>query len=265
MGTWRNRSNFYCTILSNATITFDSSSPWRPLLASMPVVAQYSDCGLVSALQQDGPGAVRLQPDEEITPQPLLSTDLLDEITMKTSRWIATVFLTISVGIAPAVAQQPNPERNAYFGETHIHTSWSFDAYVFGNMKTGPEDAYKFAMGQPIQHPAGYEIKITRPLDFMAVTDHSEYAGTVRLANDPNSDISKLPIAEKLKVRSKEDVMKIYLWLLASGTENKPIAELTTPASGRQRLEGSCQYCGQVLSAWEIYHLRGLRVELYSE
>ena len=86
-----------------------------------------------------------------------------------------------------AGAQQPNPERTAYFGETHIHTSWSFDAYVFGNMKTGPEDAYKFAMGQPIQHPAGYEIKITRPLDFMAVTDHSEYAGTVRLANDPNS------------------------------------------------------------------------------
>ena len=113
------------------------------------------------------------------------------------------------MAIAPASAQQqPNPERNAYFGETHIHTSWSFDAYVFGNMKAGPEDAYKFAMGQPIEHPAGYEIKITRPLDFMAVTDHAEYVGTVPLANDPNSDISKLPIAEKLKVRSKEDIMK---------------------------------------------------------
>ena len=148
------------------------------------------------------------------------------------SRWTTALLLTLAIAvlIVTGVAQQPNPERNAYFGETHIHTSWSFDAYVFGNMKTGPDDAYKFAMGQPIQHPAGYEIKITRPLDFMAVTDHSEYAGTVRLANDPNSDISKLPIAEKLKVRSKEDVMKIYLWLLASGTENKPITELTTPA-----------------------------------
>ncbi len=148
------------------------------------------------------------------------------------SRWSTAVVLalTANAAIVPAMAQEKNPERNAYFGETHIHTSWSFDAYVFGNMKTGPEDAYKFAMGQPIQHPAGYEIEITRPLDFMAVTDHSEYAGTVRLANDPNSDISKLPIAEKLKARSKEDVMKIYLWLLASGTENKPITELTTPA-----------------------------------
>ena len=95
------------------------------------------------------------------------------------SRWSAALVLTLAanVAIAPLMAQQPNPERNAYFGETHIHTSWSFDAYVFGNMKAGPEDAYKFAMGQPIEHPAGYEVKITRPLDFMAVTDHAEYVG----------------------------------------------------------------------------------------
>ena len=140
-----------------------------------------------------------------------------------------TLYVFTLVTALTIVAQEKNPERNAYFGETHVHTSWSFDAFVFGNMKTGPEDAYKFAIGQPIQHPAGYEIKITRPLDFMAVTDHSEYAGTLRLANDPGSDLSKLPIAEKLKVRSKEDVTKIYLWLLASGTENKPITELTDP------------------------------------
>jgi hypothetical protein len=150
---------------------------------------------------------------------------------MKTNRWIATVVLTIAVAlpITPTFAQQPNPERNAYFGETHIHTSWSFDAYVFGNMKAGPEDAYKFAIGQPIDHPAGYKIKITRPLDFMAVTDHAEYVGTVPLANDPSSPISKLPIAEKLKVRSKEDIMRVYGFLGASITKNEPISELANP------------------------------------
>jgi hypothetical protein len=37
----------------------------------------------------------------------------------------------------------PNPEREAYHGETHLHTSWSFDAYIFGNRPTGPADAYK--------------------------------------------------------------------------------------------------------------------------
>ena len=122
-----------------------------------------------------------------------------------------------------------NPERKAYFGETHIHTSWSFDAYIYGNTKAGPEDAYKFALGQTITHPGGYPIKITRPLDFMAVTDHAEYVGVVPLANDPNSSISKLPIAEQLKVRGKEDMQRVYLLLGTSMIKNEPIKELVSP------------------------------------
>ena len=171
---------------------------------------------------------------------------------MKTSRWIATVFLTISVTlrIAPSAAQQPNPERNAYFGETHIHTSWSFDAYTFGNLKAGPEDAYKFAMGQPIDHPAGYKIKITRPLDFMAVTDHAEYVGIASLANEPNSDISKLPIAENLKVRSKEDIQRVYMFLGASIMKNEPIPELTNA-----EVKGSVWK--QIVSAADKYYQPG--------
>ena len=74
--------------------------------------------------------------------------------------------------IVPAAAQQTR-DREAFFGETHVHTGWSFDAYVFGN-RTDPADAYKYATGQPIQHPLGYNIKITTPLDWMGVTDHSE-------------------------------------------------------------------------------------------
>ena len=131
----------------------------------------------------------------------------------------------------PAASTQAkrNPERDAFFGETHVHTSWSFDAYIFGNTQTGPADAYKYAMGEPIKHPLGYEIRITTPLDWMGVTDHSEYAGVTRLANDPNSPISKLPIAEKLKVRDKADIQRIYLWLGAGFMEGKPIPELVNP------------------------------------
>lgn len=120
-------------------------------------------------------------------------------------------------------------ERQAYFGETHVHTGWSFDAYIFGNTRTGPADAYTYAKGQPIKHPLGYDIKIETPLDWMGVTDHSEYVGTVRLANEPGSAISKLPIAEKLIVRKPEDVQRIYLWLGTTITENKPIKELISP------------------------------------
>ena len=132
------------------------------------------------------------------------------------------------LAVSPAFAQG-NPERNAYFGQTHVHTSWSFDAYVFGNTVTGPEDAYKYALGQPVKHPGGYMVKLKRPLDFQAVTDHAEYVGTIRLANEPGSDISKLPIADKLKVRSKDDMEQIYLFLGTSIMKNEPIKELTAP------------------------------------
>jgi len=125
---------------------------------------------------------------------------------------------------------QGTPERKAYFGETHVHTGWSFDAYIFGNTMTGPEEAYKYAMGQTIKHPLGYNIKITTPLDWMGVTDHSEYAGTVKLANTPGSAISKLPVAEKLKVRTAADVQRIYLWLGGTIVDRQPIKELVDPA-----------------------------------
>ena len=86
---------------------------------------------------------------------------------------------------AAAPALQPNPERNAYFGEEHIHTSWSVDAWVIGNRITGPDDALKYAQGQTIKHPMGYDIKIDTPMDFMGVTDHSEYVGVTKQANTP--------------------------------------------------------------------------------
>ena len=153
------------------------------------------------------------------------------KLRISVGRGFATTVLGFGVGIlatSPLFAQS-NPERNVYFGQTHVHTSWSFDAYVFGNTVTGPEEAYKYALGQPIKHPGGYMVQLKRPLDFQAVTDHAEYVGTVRLANDPGSALSKLPIADKLKVHSQDDIQKIYLFLGASLLKNEPIKELLDP------------------------------------
>ncbi len=127
------------------------------------------------------------------------------------------------------VHAQQNPLRDVYFGETHLHTNWSFDAFVFGTMHAGPEEAYQYALGKPVKHPGGYTVQLKRPLDFQAVTDHAEYMGTLPLANDPKSDLSKLPIAEKLKVRNREDIQRIYLFLGASLLKNEPIKELISP------------------------------------
>ena len=132
--------------------------------------------------------------------------------------------------LAQVAGAQTAPVRHPYYGETHVHTSWSFDAYIFGNHLEGPADAYKYANGQPIKHPMGYMIKIEQPLDWMGVTDHSEYVGTIALANTPGSAISKLPVAESLQVRSPSDIQRIYLWLGNSMIKNQPVSSLISPA-----------------------------------
>ena len=67
-------------------------------------------------------------------------------------------------------------EKNAYFGDLHVHTRYSYDAFFFGTFAS-PDDAYRFAKGDPLMHPAGIELQLDRPLDFYAVTDHAYFLG----------------------------------------------------------------------------------------
>ena len=101
---------------------------------------------------------------------------------------------------AGAAARLPgyNPDRNAYFGDLHVHTGLSFDAYIF-NVRATPDDAYRFAKGDTIGHASGFDIRRSGgPLDFTAVTDHSEYMGAMREANDPSRPLSKHPLVQGL-------------------------------------------------------------------
>jgi hypothetical protein len=128
-------------------------------------------------------------------------------ISRSKQRYLATTALAAGVLCliaAPAHAQR-NPERDAYFGETHIHTSWSVDAWIMGNRLTGPGEALKYAQGQTIKHSLGFDIKIDTPLDFMGVTDHSEYVGVTREANTPGSYVSKLPEAQPMIMKDPND------------------------------------------------------------
>lgn len=125
---------------------------------------------------------------------------------------------------------QPNPERNAYFGETHVHTSWSLDAWLAGNRITDPGDAYKYFKGQPIKHPLGFDIKIDTPLDWAGVTDHSEYVGVTKLANNPNSPISKMPAAQPLILKndSVAEAQRVFTYVLTNmlgGTVDKALVD----------------------------------------
>lgn len=92
-----------------------------------------------------------------------------------------------------------SPTRNAYFGDLHIHTGFSYDARPYGTQIT-PADAYRFAKGEPIQAPpygdggeATQTVQLNRPLDFAAVTDHSEFFGELKLCADPGSAVYDHP------------------------------------------------------------------------
>ena len=81
-------------------------------------------------------------------------------------------------GAAPAGAPVPlNPERDVYFGDLHVHTVLSMDAYYLFGTRLGPEDAYRFARGEEVMF-MGEPIRRRRPLDFMAVTDHGQIIGS---------------------------------------------------------------------------------------
>ena len=65
-----------------------------------------------------------------------------------------------------------NPLKEVYWGDLHVHTRYSFDAYL-GGTRLSPDDAYRFARGEEVEWILGRKVHITRPLDFAAVTDHS--------------------------------------------------------------------------------------------
>ena len=86
---------------------------------------------------------------------------------------------------AREAAVREHPLKEAYFGETHLHTSYSLDAYIGGTRLT-PDDAYRFAKGEDVV-VNGSKRKLERPLDFAAVSDHAENIGELYSAQVPGA------------------------------------------------------------------------------
>ena len=103
--------------------------------------------------------------------------------------------VSIASGASDIQCSHHTSDRQAFFGDLHIHTGVSADAMLFGT-RNRPDDAYAFARGKEIfvfqekMTPAEpLPAQIERPLDFAAVTDHAENIGTVSLCMRPGSDV----------------------------------------------------------------------------
>ena len=130
-------------------------------------------------------------------------------------------------------------ERNVFWGDLHIHSSHSYDAYTMG-VRALPEDVYKFTQGGTIRHALGYPIRASRPLDFAAVTDHAEFLGMAR-ALDEADGIEKEPLESIIRTGNP---LKIT-WNFFS-TMN---AEMVTPNTRETRFENADR--DHSLSAWK--------------
>lgn len=67
--------------------------------------------------------------------------------------------------------------QQVFWGDTHLHTRNSADAYSLGNMNLTPADAFRFAQGQAVNAHNNMQVRLRRPLDFLVVSDHAEYLG----------------------------------------------------------------------------------------
>ena len=87
----------------------------------------------------------------------------------------SAVRFTALIALAGCACTSLSQETELLWGDTHLHTSWSVDAFSMGNTLAGPDDAYRFAKGEPVLHPRlQTRIRIDRPLDFLVVADHAE-------------------------------------------------------------------------------------------
>jgi hypothetical protein len=133
---------------------------------------------------------------------------------------------------APAASDRPaaNPERNAYFGDVHVHTGWSFDAFTNGSRAT-PTDAYAWAQGQEITNSGmGGKIQIQTPLDFYMVAEHAEFMGVFNQMSNPESPLSKTELAKGVNSPDPVVRMQTFAGVLRDMSAGKVDPMLTDPA-----------------------------------
>ena len=134
------------------------------------------------------------------------------------------------------VTYSPYPAKTfpnrVYFGDTHLHTSYSADAGMAGAI-VGPEDAYRFARGEEVQSNSGLPAKLARPLDFLVVADHAENLGLAPMIAESDPALLKSEWGKKVHDLAKTGTIEgqgaaFNMWIAA-------MQELKDPFKGQEK------------------------------
>lgn len=116
---------------------------------------------------------------------------------------ITVMKLPVAAGILSALmfTQTWATEKQILWGDTHLHTNRSFDAFTNRNFSVGPDEAYRFARGLPVVHP-GHKarVQLETPLDFLVVSDHAEFLGNIRHLYNVGIPTDGMDFFQKLRV-----------------------------------------------------------------
>ncbi|MFK8048431.1 MAG: DUF3604 domain-containing protein [Halioglobus sp.] len=131
---------------------------------------------------------------------------------------LAALVLSFSTNLSaqeysPAVGE--NFPRQVYFGDLHLHSRASADAYTMGNVTLTPGDAYRFAKGEELTSSSGLPAKLRRPLDFLAVTDHAEFMGVLNAFREKNPVLMASPIGKRWGALSEDGFFDAFVTALS--------------------------------------------------
>jgi len=133
-----------------------------------------------------------------------------------------TMLLSGLAVVSPAFAQDvPDPaDRQVYFGEQHLHSVNSPDAFAFGTRNT-PDDAYRFCKGEAIlKNTSGVMVQKSTPYDWCALTDHAEYLGMMPLLLEPNNPMQNTPIGRMIGSGDPDSGAAAFQQIITSVSEN---------------------------------------------
>ena len=134
-----------------------------------------------------------------------------------------------SVGEPGRSSGKTNPLKNVYFGEQHMHTVNSPDAFAFGTRNT-PDDAYRFCKGEAItMHTTGDKVQKKTPYDWCALTDHAEYMGIMPLLLKKDNPLANTEIGRQIASGDPAQGEAAFQQIISSAAVNVPIDYMNDP------------------------------------